>query len=96
MLSVTLDTLVQQNNYPQPDLIKMDVQGAEMDILKGATNTLEKCSDLILELQKVEYNKGAPLREEVIEYLKQLGFRLVGDGPFNDNGPDGDYHFTRQ
>lgn len=96
MLSVTLDTLVQQNNYPQPDLIKMDVQGAEMDILKGATKTLEKCSDLILELQKVEYNKGAPLREEVIEYLKQLGFRLVGDGPFNDNGPDGDYHFTRQ
>ena len=90
----TLDTAVREGKFPLPDLIKMDVQGAELDVLKGATETLKSCKDLILELQKVEYNKGAPLREEVISYLETLGFKMKS-GPFCDNGPDGDYHFTR-
>ena len=91
----SLDTVLERTNWPQPDLIKIDVQGAEVDILKGAQKTLLNCQDLILELQKVEYNKGAPLREEVIRYVEGLGFKLKSGGPFSDNGPDGDYHFSR-
>lgn len=91
----TLDTIVSTNNLPLPDLIKMDVQGAELDVLRGASNCLANASDVILELQKVEYNKGAPLRDEVIAYMGLQGFVLKNDGPFCDNGPDGDYHFTR-
>ena len=71
----------------------MDVQGAELDVLKGSKNALKHCKDLILELQVVEYNKGAPLKDEVITYVEQLGFKLIS-GPFCDNGPDGDYHFS--
>jgi len=37
----------------------MDVQGAELDILKGASETLVNCKDLILELQEGEYNTGS-------------------------------------
>lgn len=92
---MTLDSIVEQKGFPLPDLIKMDVQGAELDILKGAKKCLTQCKDLILELQKVEYNKGAPLKDEVISYLEGIGFKMVGSGPFSDNGPDGDYHFTR-
>lgn len=92
--SFTLDSVVYANGFPAPDLIKMDVQGAELDIIKGASRTLASCKDLILELQKIEYNKGAPLRDEVIAYLQTIGFTLV-TGPFSDNGPDGDYHFRR-
>jgi hypothetical protein len=93
--SKKLDTIVKERNFPKPDLIKMDVQGAELDIIKGATETLSTCNDLILELQKVEYNVGAPLRHDVIDYLKGIGFELVA-GPFSDNGVDGDYHFRRK
>jgi len=93
--TVTLDTIVRTQGLPLPDLIKMDVQGAELDVLKGAENTLKQCNHLILELQKVEYNKGAPLREEVFEYLKSIGFTGTFV-PFSDNGPDGDFYFTRQ
>jgi len=32
----------------------------------------------------------------VVAYLESIGFKMVGDGPFSDNGPDGDYHFTRK
>lgn len=91
----TVDALVAERNLPLPDLIKMDVQGAELDVLKGAANTLQHAKDLILELQKVEYNKGAPLRDGVIEYLNSIGFVMCGDNPFCDNGFDGDYQFTR-
>jgi FkbM family methyltransferase len=93
--TVTLDSVIKQKGYPYADLIKMDVQGAELDVLRGATDAIAHCNDLILELQCVEYNKGAPLRESVIEYLQSIGFELV-TGPFCDNGPDGDYHFRKK
>lgn len=93
-LSLTLDTLVTINQFPLPDLIKMDVQGAEMDILKGAQKCLAAAKDVILELQHVEYNTGAPNRETVIEYMNQLGFDLVKN--FTMTHVDGDYHFKKR
>lgn len=94
--TITLDTVIKISKVPYPDLIKIDVQGAELDVLKGATKCLENCSHLILELQRVEYNTGAPLREEVIKWLAERGWTLEsGPEPFSNNGLDGDYHFTR-
>jgi hypothetical protein len=75
-------------------MIKMDVQGAELDVLKGAEETLKTAKHVILELQRVEYNKGAPLKDTVIEYMDSLGFDCLGE--FSVNGPDGDYHFVRR
>ena len=95
LTTYSLDDVIKARNFPLPDLIKMDVQGAELDIVQGAETALKHCKDLILELQTVEYNKSAPLASEVIKYIESIGFRLVS-GPFCINGPDGDYHFTKQ
>jgi FkbM family methyltransferase len=92
--SVTLDALVRLKPLPIPDLIKMDVQGAELDVLKGSVETIKNIKHIILELQVVEYNKGAPLRDEVIKYMDEQGFDCLG--LFCNNGPDGDYHFVRR
>jgi FkbM family methyltransferase len=89
----TLDTIVAKNGFPQPDLIKLDVQGAEMDILKGAQNTLKGCKDIILEAQHQNYNEGAPMVDEVIQFVESLGFKLVKQIHLGD--VDADYHFTR-
>jgi hypothetical protein len=91
--SITLDTVIKQKGFPLPDLIKMDVQGAELDVLKGASETLKYCKHLILELQHVEYNTGAPLKNEVVEYLKSLGFLLANTMMLMHT--QGDYHFIR-
>lgn len=92
--SMTLDTIVKQNGYQYPDLIKIDVQGAEMDVLSGAKTCLSHCSDVILEAQHVEYNKNAPKIEEVINKMKtEYGFELVKI--INKGQVDGDYHFTK-
>lgn len=90
----TLDTIVKENNWPNPDLIKIDVQGAEVDILTGAKLCLANCKDVILEAQHVEYNTGAPKVEQVIDYMQSIGFELIEK--FNVGSIDGDYHFRKK
>ncbi len=92
--TVTLDAVARLKKFPPPDLIKMDIQGAELDVLKGAGDLLDSAQHVILELQKVEYNKGAPLKDSVILFMESQGFECKG--LFCDNGPDGDYHFVRK
>jgi len=94
MSGMSLDTIAEKNSWPKPDLIKLDVQGAELDILKGAANILETCSDLILECQHKSYNLGAPLVDIVIEYLSSMGFELISN--FHKESVDGDYHFKKK
>lgn len=90
----TLDTIVKNNNYMYPDLIKIDAQGGELDILKGATECLNHATYLIVELQNVEYNEGAVLAPVVISYLERIGWTLLFP-KFSDNGPDADYCFIK-
>jgi FkbM family methyltransferase len=90
----TLDTIVKTRNFPLPDLIKMDVQGAEMDVIMGAQNTLQHTQHLIVEMQRVNYNDGAPKVEVTRPYIESLGWKCITP-LFCDNGPDGDYHFSK-
>ena len=78
---------------PKPDLIKIDVQGAELDILRGGKECLANAKDVILEAQHVDYNIGAPKFEEVIDFMKENGFDLVARFCYTD--VDADYHFKR-
>lgn len=88
----SLDSIVMEKKYPYPDLIKIDVQGAELDVLKGAVNTISKAKYILVELQHVEYNKGAPLYHITKSYLESLGWKCIAE-KFSDNGPDADYCF---
>ena len=97
--TVTIDSTVETFNFPPPDFVKIDVQGAELDILSGMTNTLKTVKHLIVELQHVEYNIGAKQVEESIPFIESLGFELVPTGTdkkyFYNNGADADYHFIK-
>lgn len=72
-----LDTLVRENALPLPDLIKLDVQGAEIDVLSGATNCLDHCGALITECSLVTYNQGAPLFADVVSWVTSHGFFCI-------------------
>lgn len=92
-VGMSLDTIVADKKFPLPDMIKMDTQGSELDILRGAPNVLRQVYDIIIEAQHVEYNKGAPKIGEVKQFLEANGFRLVSH--FTSGNVDGDYHFKR-
>lgn len=69
--ATTLDLLFPNRVF---DLIKLDVQGAELDILKGGPVIVSKAKALLLEVPLEEYNIGAPTKEEIEEYISGLGF----------------------
>jgi FkbM family methyltransferase len=75
--TVRLDTLVAREKLPTPDLVKIDVQGAELEVLAGARATLAGTSVLIVEVSLVDYNKRAPLMAEVIAAVDRIGLRCA-------------------
>jgi FkbM family methyltransferase len=68
---MTLDTIAAPK---APTFIKIDVQGAELEILKGAPKTMEVCEVIQLEVALLNYNEGAPTAAEVITFMDQSGF----------------------
>lgn len=56
-----------------PDLIKIDTQNYELEVLKGARNTLEKHKPVLI----IEVGKGKPL-QDIREYLDQFGYIMDG------------------
>jgi FkbM family methyltransferase len=87
----TLDSVVKDRNFLYPDLIKIDTQGAELDILKGSTHVLEHASIILVECQHEKYNDGAPLYNETNEYLESIGWKCLCNFTHSLNNPDSDY-----
>jgi FkbM family methyltransferase len=59
------------------DFLKMDVQGAELDILDGATKLLPTIRWIYLEVSFVKCNEGAPLFTDIFNYLTgEKGYRI--------------------
>ena len=72
--TTTLNSLLPGQKF---DLIKMDVQGAELDIIQGSPGFIHNAKYLWLELQPHNYNIGAPSAGKVIGYLHQIGFEMI-------------------
>lgn len=70
-----LDDIV--NNDTQPHFLKLDIQGAELEVLKGSKNTLNKVLGLEVELNFKEIYKNIPLAHDVEIFLKSQGFVLI-------------------
>jgi FkbM family methyltransferase len=94
--TITLDTVRKLKNLPYPDLLKIDVQGCEIDILRGATDILQHVNHLIVELQHVEYNIGANLCDTSIPIIESMGFELVTPKFSLSSHADADYHFRKK
>ena len=72
----TVDGLLTEFPGQQFDLVKIDVQGAELDVLRGATASIPGIEVLFLELSLHECNHGAPRMAEVVAFLDEAGFAI--------------------
>lgn len=70
-----LDSLLKNKNFP--DLIKLDTQGTELEILKGAKNILNKSIlGIEVEIEFKEIYEKQPLFDDIHSFLNKFGFDL--------------------
>jgi FkbM family methyltransferase len=73
-----LDTLLKIfKKDHQYDMLNGDIQGAELLMLKGATDILQHLKCLYLEVNQKELYTGCPLVEEIDQFLEQYDFVRV-------------------
>jgi FkbM family methyltransferase len=77
----TLDSLLllqQQNGISPADInwIKIDVEGAEFEVLKGATNILSKSKDIRLLIEIHNLPGGTNFYAPIVEFLSSFNFKI--------------------
>lgn len=71
-----LDTILEDGGFPKADMIKLDVQGYELEVLKGAQAALSHAIIVLMEASLIPINKGCPSIAEVIDFMDTAGFVL--------------------
>ena len=72
----TLNSVLSEQGGRPFQFIKLDVQGAELDVLAGTSQYLHRAEVVLMEVATLQYNRGAPLFAEVIPRMYSLGFVL--------------------
>lgn len=79
---------------PTPDMVCLDLQGAELEALKGMGDILHDVKWIITEGQVQRLYHDTPLISDIEEYLSQYGFSLTNERT-EVKGWFGDYVFSR-
>lgn len=74
--TVTLAGALERHGLGSPDFIKLDAEGAELDILKGATPLLPQVLGLLTEMRFSTRLNGSPPFWQVDAQLREWGFDL--------------------
>ena len=59
------------------DLLKLDVQGSELDILEGGSDTLARSEYVLIETSLTNYNQDAPLADKIIDKMLSSNFSII-------------------
>lgn len=71
----SIDSVIASGEAPAPDLVKADVQGGELEVLRGARRTLPQVQFLLLETWLTRgYGGRTPLLVELMHFLAPFGF----------------------
>jgi FkbM family methyltransferase len=61
-------------NLKPANFLKLDVQGYELEVLKGAPATLKNIEFILCEVSLLEINKNCPLIADVLQFMAAEGF----------------------
>jgi FkbM family methyltransferase len=73
-----IDDVLDVAALPEPILVKLDVQGFELEALKGMPRVLERARWVYVEVSFISLYTGQPLANEISHWLNQHGFELTG------------------
>jgi FkbM family methyltransferase len=69
-----IDDLISEGEIPVPDVCKLDVQGFELEVLKGANSIFGKTEVIILEASLFEFMPNQPILGDIIEFLSAKSY----------------------
>ncbi len=95
----TINSVVENGLVPAPHILKLDTQGFELPILKGASNVLKNVLCIQLETQFKPMYKNQALFPEIKNYLEENGFilrQLIVNGPYEGEFLEADAYFSRR
>jgi len=73
----TIDDLLRGQQCPRVSLIKIDVQGAEVRVLRGARDTITRCRPtLFVEVDDAALQAAGFSADEMFDELESLGYRI--------------------
>lgn len=73
--TTTIDAL--RPSYQRPDVLSLDVQGAELRVMRGAAETLRETLCVVSEVEFSPIYEGQPLFGDQAAFLAPYGFRLM-------------------
>jgi len=73
-----LDDAIKISTLARPVLLKIDVQGQELEVLKGASKSLAGIDHIYMEVSFMALYVGQPLAHEIVAWLAREGFVLAG------------------
>ena len=73
-----LEDVITTDDLGHPALLKLDVQGFELDALRGCESLLSQFAYVYVECSFVELYAGQALADDVAEFLRSRGFRMGG------------------
>ncbi|OGO44479.1 MAG: hypothetical protein A2137_06645 [Chloroflexi bacterium RBG_16_58_8] len=77
METIDFDSFAGNNNIDYVDFIKLDTEGAELDILKGARQYLKKSVlGLSVEVGFQKWHRDQPVFCDIDSFLRPIGFKL--------------------
>lgn len=71
--TVSLDYFARENNIGLVDFIKIDIQGAELDVFQGGVSTLRDVVAIVTEVEFVHHYENQPLFGDVCAFLAKQG-----------------------
>jgi FkbM family methyltransferase len=89
-----LDDFLRREGIVEVDLLKIDAQGFDFQVLKGAGNALQSIRRIQLEVQLQPLYQGSGSKAEIVAYLSDRGFELVRSMPQTD-GLEENLEFVR-
>lgn len=75
--TIRLDDLAVSGELTKADYIKIDIEGAELDVLKAGGDLVRMSKVLKVECSFLEQRIGQPLAHEVTGYMATIGFELI-------------------
>ena len=94
-----LSQLIDPASIPSASLLKIDVQGYELEVLQGCEDILQKFSYLYIECSFIELYEGQALAHQIIAWLEARNFVLssIHNLYYGKNGMavQGDFLFSK-